>query len=70
MTLFGKIRSALEKGDACTISRSGSPQYIAMRWERYQELMQKLQTLDSLRKQVDEEGEDGDYDVDINTIPV
>lgn len=70
MTLFGKIRSALEKGDACIISHSGSPQYVAMRWEKYRELTQKLQTLDSLRKQVDEEGEDGDYDVDINTIPV
>lgn len=70
MTLFGKIKSALQKGDACIISKSGAPQYVAMRWEKYQEIIQQLEQAASLKERVDEEEENGEYDVDINTIPV
>ncbi len=71
MSLFAKIRAALEQNDACTISKQGAPHYVAMRWKHYQQLMHKIQEFHQLSEDVRQESaEDELYDIDINNIPV
>jgi len=72
MSTFSHIKKLLEKEDACVVSKNGAPLYVAMRWEKYQQMagdVKMLRNIRELKERQDEE--DASYDVvDINSIPV
>lgn len=71
MSLFSKIKNALEQEEACIISKHGTPLYVSMRWDTYQELVSSKKELQLLQSQQERLQEEEDmYDIDINSIPV
>jgi hypothetical protein len=70
MTIFSKIKKALETEDACVISKEGNPLYAVVTYEKYQTLVEKLKKYEELQKIVEEEVKEGEYDIDINKIPL
>ncbi|OGM90942.1 hypothetical protein A2755_01940 [Candidatus Wolfebacteria bacterium RIFCSPHIGHO2_01_FULL_48_22] len=70
MTIFSKIKKTLESEDACVISKEGIPLYTVVTYEKYQQLMDKLKKMDEIQKELEEEVKEGEYDIDINKIPL
>lgn len=70
MTVFSKIKKALETESMCTISKEGVPLYAVMTWERYRELSEKTEKLAEAQRTLEEETKEGEYDIDINKIPL
>lgn len=70
MTIFTKIKKALETEDACVISKEGIPLYAVVTHEKYQALLDALHKYEELQKFVEEEVREGEYDIDINKIPL
>lgn len=66
MSVFEEIKKTLEKEDACVISKNNTPLYVTLRWDVYQKLHERLKQAEK----EDEEQRDGEYDIDINTIPI
>lgn len=70
MTIFTKIKKTLETEDACVVSKEGIPLYAVVTYEKYQALIEKLKKYEELEKIVEEEVREGEYDIDINKIPL
>ncbi len=70
MTMFSKIKKLLETEDMCVVSKSGTPLYAVMTWEKFQGISDKIKKYEALQKIVEEEVKEGEYDIDINKIPV
>jgi PHD/YefM family antitoxin component YafN of YafNO toxin-antitoxin module len=70
MTLFSKIKKILENQDICVISKNGNPEYVVIKWQEFQKMRNNISQLKKLESQIEQENEDGEYDIDINKIPV
>ncbi len=70
MTLFTKIKKYLQTENACVISKNKIPEFVVLRWETYQNLISSVENMSVAKKMIEEEQSDGEYDIDINKIPV
>ncbi|MBP6855422.1 MAG: hypothetical protein KBC26_00345 [Candidatus Pacebacteria bacterium] len=70
MTLFSRIKKILESEHMCTVSYKKEPLCVVMRWDAYQRLTQTIKDNARARELVDAEQQEGEYDIDINKIPV
>ena len=66
MSIFEKIKKTLETEDACVISKGSTPLYVTLTWDAYQRLHGRLEEVEKEKEQQ----RDGEYDIDINTIPI
>lgn len=70
MTLFSRIKKILETEHMCTVSRNKEPLYVVMRWDAYQRVTKVADDNTRAKELIDAEQQDGEYDIDINKIPV
>lgn len=60
----------LETERMCVISKDAIPMYAVIRWDAYQEILGKMEKCKELEQTVNEEQMEGEYNIDINKIPV
>lgn len=70
MTLFSRIKKVLEVENACVISKNKNPLFVVLRWETYQKMVNSMEDALKIKGILEEEQSDGEYDIDINKIPV
>jgi PHD/YefM family antitoxin component YafN of YafNO toxin-antitoxin module len=70
MALSRKIKKILETESAVAISKDGQPRYVVMTWDKYRELAEHPKKQEDPKRQAEEEGWDGENDIDISRIPV
>jgi len=69
-TLYKKIEKMLESEEVCIIAKKGAPQYAVMPWENYQALCVVHEENIPQAQEGEEDLEEANKDIDINTIPV
>jgi len=65
MATFEKVRRILEKEEACVISKHNNPKYVAMTWNKYQQMVDELRQLRQLRESIPAREMDDEFDVSL-----
>lgn len=55
MTLFSRIKKILEKEEACVVSKGEAPLFAVIKWERFEKMRNRLECLEELEKDMEEE---------------